>query len=170
MKLAAVVRISTTSICLAAAQVPQAFGQTLSSACASALHEGAYSGSSTLREAALTSFKTAGCLDAITAAYGAAGVPRRGDVSTLALAAIAYKSLLAARNSGGGAVGGLAGLGSGGFVMPGGVVVPGSSGGPNGGGSWSVSPRPGSPGGGVNTMPLPRMNSGGSIDATPVRP
>lgn len=160
--------IATALAALAAAPVSQASGQTLSSACASALHEGAYSESTAVREGALTSFKAAGCLDAITAAYGVAGVPRRGDVTPLALAAIAYKSLLAA-SSGGVASFSPAGIWSGGLVIPGGSVVPGIRGGPSGGGSWSVSPRPVGPGGRVDTVPLPRMNSGGSIDATPVR-
>lgn len=165
MKLIAVVRITTTLICLAAGTVSQALGQTLSSACASALHEGAYSGSTALREAALSSFKAAGCLDEITKAYGTAGVPKRGDVSPLALAAIAYKSLLAARNQGVAAFSGGTGLGSGGLVTPSSGVIAAFPRTVPPGAMW---PKPGS-GGGVDTLPLPRMNPGGSIDATPAK-
>lgn len=161
MKLIAAFRSTTTLICLTAGALSQAFGQSLSSACASALHEGAYSANVVLREAAISSFKAAGCLDEITKAYGVAGVPRRGDVSPLALAAIAYKSLLSLKNEG--LV--LSPRTDGGGTWYG--IPPGGSGSRPPSVPWT---GPGGPGGGVNTMPIPRMNSGGSIDAIPARP
>lgn len=155
MKLFASFRIAATLICLATGPVPQAIGQTLSSACASALHEGAYSGSATLKEAALSRFKSAGCVDEIIKAYGAAGVPQRGDASPLALAAIAYKTLLAARADRlvllQPPLGGTGGGYSAAFPVPG-VAPPG--------------PRLGS-GGGIDAFP--RVGSGGGIDAFPTK-
>lgn len=143
---------------LLASALSQAHGQTLRKVCAEVLHEGAYTTSAEARADVLKRFRAGGCWDDITKAFGVPGVPPKGDVSPLALAAVAYMSLyVASKNEPTNSGGVLSGSHFGG-VWSGHVM-----------GEGEIPNRKNPYGGGVTTMPGLRGPTGGGIDAVPLR-